>query len=231
MAFKIACQHELENGKRCQKWAEISQRGILTCWEHSSGGFVAVRPPDTILFLFYVGKKGFRQAEEAGVRMVERKTEKIVAAHRQHAELLGLDPNSNDPRIGSGTSVFDPTGVPDVNINCAEEIVKFGYVVQDIHGYAREKGGTVVLAFSDKKHASSNFNPYDFEIQKFLGSLLSSSWHMYLYAFPFDTDGMGCHTVEGHIRRVNKGERAFWHLEFDRGLWKLMPATIEAKPL
>lgn len=220
MAFKIACQHEeLGNGKRCPNWAEISQAGTLTCREHSSDKFVPARAPDTVLFLFYVGKKGFAQAKEAGVRMVERKTEVLVESHRRHAELLDLDPASNDPRIGAGTSVFDPAGVPDVNINCVEEIRKAGYTVQDVHGYTREKGGTVVLALSKKRITFP-----DEKIQKFLAELLKSSWHLYLYAFPSDIrDGSICHAVEGHIRKAEKGEKAFWKLGFQQGLWKLAP--------
>lgn len=221
MAFKIACQHELENGKRCPKWAEkISKAEFLICEEHFSDRFMAALQPDTILFLFYVGRKGFAQAKEAGVRVVERKAGVIAESHRRHAELLGVDPNSNDPRVGSGTSVFDPTGVPDVNTNCIEEIRKAGYTVQDIHGYAREKGGTIVLALSKNKE---RFLPPEETVQKFVMSLLTSAWHLYLYAFPPDKDGLMCHAVEGHMRKAEKGEKAFWKLSFDRGLWKLAP--------
>lgn len=220
MAFKIACQQELESGQRCPKWTEISQAGILTCWEHSSGGFIAANPPKTILFLFYVGKKGFAQAKEAGVRIVERREEAIIESHRQHAELLDLDPNSNDPRVGSGTSVFDPAGVSDVNLDCREEIQNLGYIFQDVHGYAREKGGTIVLALSKNKE---RVFITDMKVQKFIYSLWSSSWHLYLYAFPPDQDGLTCHTVEGHMRKAEKGGKAFWKLSFDRGLWKLAP--------
>ena len=218
MEFKVACQFELKNGKRCPEWAEISRNGFLTCREHSSGEFVAALQPDTILFLFYLGKKGFAQANEAGMRMVERKTEAIADAHRRHAEVLGLDPQSNDPRIGAGTSVFNPTGVPDVSINCVEEVRKSGYTVQDVHGYAREKGGTVVLALSKKRSIFPDEN-----VQKFFMTLLDSSWHLYLYAFPPDQDGETCHVTEGHMRKAEKGEKAFWKLGFDRGLWKLTP--------
>lgn len=221
MAFQIACQHELENGKRCPKWAEISREGgFLVCGEHSSGRFMAALQPDTILFLFYVGRKGFAQAKEAGVRMVERKNDTILQSHRRHAELLGIDPESNDPRIGAGTSVFDPAGVSDVNINCVEEIRKAGYDAQDVHGYAREKGGTIVLALSKDKNRIFSAEE---TLQKLVLLLFTSAWHLYIYAFPPDQDGATCHTVEGHMRKAEKGEKAFWKLEFDNGLWKLTP--------